>query len=182
MRTTRTLSTLALAFIVSVAALTSACGPPPREKLVKIAGYGQQLAAQLEVNRTLPNTLFTQGAITAERRDFLDGKIATASRLVDAFNAGMSDALAREKPDVRALVLLTAEMIAEVQAIAAGATHPEWKKALAVIEVSLRAIAGYFASRTAAARAAGYTDEKIARGVGVGVGTVRRIEAYAAGG
>lgn len=156
----------------------SACGEIPRERLVKIAGYGQQLAAQLEANASVPQSLFDQGVITRERLDFVNTHVANARRLVRAFNDGMSAALATERPDVRSLVSVAADLVTEVQSIGRDAS-PEWKKALAVIEISLRAIASYFASQAAAARSTTFGRDTLARSVDVRKLAI--IETYAAG-
>lgn len=156
----------------------SGCGEIPRERLVKIAGYGQQLSAQLEANASVPQSLFDQGVITRERLEFVNAHVTNARRLVRAFNDGMTAALASaDKPDVRSLVSVAADLVTEVQSIGRDAS-PEWKKALAVIEISLRAIASYFASQAAAARSTFGRDAVAQR---VDVRKLAIIETYAAG-
>jgi hypothetical protein len=160
--------------------LLSGCGEIPRERLVKIAGYGQQLSAQLEANLSVPESLFIQGVITRERRDFINTHVANARRLIKSFNNGMTAALATERPDVRSLVSVAADLVAEVQSIARDAS-PEWKKALAVIEVSLRAIASYFATQAASVRKSlgRGADALLARHLDMRA--LRVVEDYAAG-
>lgn len=172
------LSSTLLASLLALALVSApACEPPKREKLVKVAGYGLQLSALLDANLTLPDTLLAQGVITQARRDEVVGIFGTVRTSINAFNAGMKNALAQESPDYAALVPLVADVISEVQRLNLGVKSEAYKKTLAAIEISLRAVASFFALQIRQARRAGYDDRSLARFVDVR--SVRVIEEYA---
>jgi hypothetical protein len=173
----RRLSHFALLVVAFVATLNSACGPPPRERLVKIAGYGQQLQAQLDANWTLPDSLLREGVIDAAKHAWLRARFENSRRLVASFNSGMSAVLATEALEVGPLISVVADLITEVQQLTAGVRGEAYRKTLLVVEMSLRAISGYFASQVRSARAAGYTDAQLARWADLK--DLRVIEEYA---
>lgn len=160
---------LAALFLSSALLLPQlACGgAPSREKLVKVAGYGVQLEALIEANWTLPDTLADQGVISPERRDQVKTIFASARGHIQTFNAGMRDVLAAEKPNVATLLPAVAALVADVRQLSAGVQSEAYKKTLAAIEISLRAIANYFAVARAEAHSRGLTDRRLARAAGV---------------
>lgn len=155
----------------------SACGPPKRERLVKVAGYGQQLSALLQANWTLPYDLYHAGVITEGRYNELVTQFEAARVSLEAFNNGLRRALAEESPDYAALVPLVADIIGSVQRINVNVNSDKWRRTLAAIELSLRAVANFFALQVREARAAGYTDRELGRFVDLRA--LRVVELYA---
>ncbi len=181
-------SVLALALIcalVTLSVFTTACDPPKREQLVKVAGYGQQIAGVIAANESLPDQLFAEHVVTAEVRDMLVTHIQTARTLTASFNAGMTQVLASERPNFGPIIGVVAQMISEAQAIRGLIPNEAARKVLAGFELGLRAVATYFAVQLQQARVAGYSDAQIARALGVlqtdeARKHVALIEAYAA--
>ncbi|MFL6228427.1 MAG: hypothetical protein ACJ741_06575 [Pyrinomonadaceae bacterium] len=147
------------AFLVLLSLLASfnaGCSSPKvsRDQLAKVAGYGQQLSGLIEANYTLPDSLAAQGVITAARAAEVKGILDAARSHVKVFNDGMTRALAEERPDLASLVPLVADIISDVERLNVGIKNQAYKKTLAAIEISLRAVASYFALqiKTAAAQ------------------------------
>jgi hypothetical protein len=152
--------------LLALSFTNTACGVS-HDQLVQVSGYGQKLAGLIEANETLPDTLFDQHLISAEHRDQIKAHIARSKQLVTAFNDAMKQALAVEKPDVKSLVPVVADLISEVHSFTADVQSDTYKKLLAGIEVSLRAIATYFAVNIKTAEALGMSREQIATRVGL---------------
>ncbi|HEV2707058.1 MAG TPA: hypothetical protein VGV59_14125 [Pyrinomonadaceae bacterium] len=158
--------------------IQTGCGPS-RDRLAKVAGYGQQLSALLEANHTLPASLLHEGVIDQATHNRLVSGFERSRVLIDRFNVGLRDVLAQERPNPASLVPLVAEMIEQTRALNLLPHNKTYQRALAGIEVSLRAIANYFALQRADARRAGYTDEQIAAAVGCERRVLALIVAYA---
>ncbi len=172
---------LLLAFALSALTfVTAACDPPKREKLVKIAGYGQQLAGIVEANRSLPDDLLGQGLIDQAKRDQLATHFDQAARLTKMFNDGLRDVLANEHPSTAQLVTTVAQMIDEARAIQGLIPNGAAQRVVGGIQIALRAIANYFAVQVAVARTHGYTDAQIARSLGLRAEQSELIERIAA--
>ena len=171
---------LSILLVLTVCMTATACGPPARERLVKVAGYGQQLRATLEANWTLPDSLADQGLITTAKRDEIKRVFESARTHVDAFNTAMREVLAEERPTPGRVVPIIADLISDVRALSSQASGDKYRKVLATIEVSLRAIANYFAVTVARAKSAGYREAQIAAACGDPTGRlIKLIESYA---
>lgn len=155
----RTIAALVLTLTLVLSMVTVGCGPPKRSTLEGIAGAGVRFAAVLDANFTLPDQLFAQGVINAGRRDELKKIFDQAKGHVTAFNDGMKTILSVETPTFGTILPVVADMIRDVESIKPEDTV--WQKSLAAIDISLRAIANYFALQKAALNQAGYSDEAI---------------------
>ena len=144
--TLRTHTSFALALLLTFSLLSAqlACSPPAREKLVKIAGYGQILEAQVEANFSLPEQLFDEHVINEETRDRLNNIFASARDNIKTFNIEMAVVLAEEKPNPAQLVSVVAALVENVRSLKQF-NNPKFEKALNGIEISLRGIASFFA-------------------------------------
>ncbi len=183
-------ATLIIALVVSLALFNISCGgAPSREKLVTIAGYGQQIAGVIEVNRTLPDTLLAHGDISVELHAKLIDAIHRAELSTRAFNAGMTTILASDNPDLSVLLPVVADLITHARTIGGLTSNKTWQQSLLGFEIGLRAIATYFATHVKEARA----QVERARKLGISEARINRalsrydvraaivVEAYAAG-
>jgi hypothetical protein len=175
--------------LLVVASLLAACGgntvaeiAKRRDRLTKIAGYGQTIQGLLEANRTLPDQLLAEHVINDEVYQRIAAGFHDAGPLVTSFNEGLKEVLASADVNPTRLVSIVSRLIEQARTLEGIQVNAEWQRVLGGIQVALRAIASYFAVARAEAHAQGYTDQQVAAYAGVPYDRrmIERIEAYAA--
>jgi hypothetical protein len=157
-----------LSFVLfAMSILSVACGPPSKKTIEKLHAGAQIVLAQTEVNETLPDQLLAEKIITPEQYVTVRQIVAQVKTGAGAVERGLAVALTAEKPSLKDLAPIVADILAQLRTLNAMVKSDLVQRFFAAAEIGLRVLGSYFALQISQARSAGFSDVQICERVGL---------------
>lgn len=148
-------------FIWTGALLSLACGAPSKATIQKLYNGALVVAAEIDVNGSLPDQLLAEKIINAEQYVFVQKYIAQARGGAIALRDGLATALIVEKPSLKTLAPIVASIILNLRGLTSLVNNEKVQRFFAAVEIGLRVLGSYFALQISDARKHGRSDREI---------------------
>lgn len=139
-------ASFALCLVVAFAAFLSVgCGSPSRSTLQKLDNATRVVISEIDVNASLPDQLLALKVITPEQLETVRGFIQKARAGAVQADQYLTQALTAEKPSVKSLAPIVADIIAQLRGLNTLVKHDLVVRFFGAVEVGLRVLGSYFA-------------------------------------
>lgn len=143
----RARASIALTVIASIVLAFGAvaCGAPSKKTIAKLHAGASVVLNVLVANETLPDQLLAEKIITVAQHETVKEFIAEAKVGASVLVNGLNDALNAEKPSLKDLAPVVAQIIANLRGLSSFVNHEMVQKIFAAAEIGLRVLGSYFA-------------------------------------
>jgi len=146
--------------------LSAACGPPSKKTIEKLHAGSVVVMNVLDVNVSLPDQLLAEKIINIDQYETVRKFISEARAGAAKVESGLAAALTIEKPTLKALAPIVADIIAQLRGLNAFIKHEQVQKLFGAAEIGLRVLGSYFALQVSEARGLGLSDRQMLKAAG----------------
>lgn len=143
---------LALALSVVMTTLLIACGPPSKQTIQKLHDGAAVIVNVLVANATLPDQLLAEKIIKPEQYETVKKYMSEAQSGAEKVRDGLAVALNAEKPSLKSLAPIVADIIAQLRGLDSLVKHEMVQRVFGAAEIGLRILGSYFALQISAIR------------------------------